>query len=71
MRFTKQTPQFTSGLIWYVETEYPIPKVGFWTSWNNRLYQNTSCTEYFRSFKGIRFGDQIIPPVCSENIVEQ
>ncbi len=70
MKFVKAEPKFDSGYIWFVETEYPIPKIGFWTAWNRTLYTDTACVRNYEEFNGVRFGEQIIPPDTQTNEIE-
>ena len=73
MKFTKEKPKFESGYVWYVETEYPIPLIGFWYGFNNTLYLNTACNEHklVNDFDRIRFGDEVIKPDTRTNEIEK
>lgn len=62
-----------SGYIWYVDIEYPSPKIGFYTSWNDTLYLDTSCgTNNVKIDPNgrYRFGKEIVQPDTRTNKVE-
>ena len=66
----------TCGYIWYVDTEYPIPQIGFYTNWNKTLYLDTGCgTNNVRvdtetAVKHYRFGEEITKPDTQTNEIE-
>ena len=58
-----------SGWYWYVDLEYPIPKIGFVDGTNKRLYEVGVDRCYkendilkFRQDIGIRIGDKLDEP---------
>ena len=69
MKFYKNPPK-KSGHCWYVDKEYPIPKIGYYL--NGILHDNS--TQYNTlsryTMEHIRFGDLIMSPDCNENIIE-
>jgi hypothetical protein len=67
MDFTTSWPK-QDGYYWFVDTEYPAPQIGFiqrdilW--YGDVTYRQTDCSADRK--RGIRIGDQIRPPHCSQ-----
>ena len=71
MKFKKEWPT-VSGYYWYVDNEYPIPKIGFIQG--SILYLMFSSATYGKNDEGyrkhIRIGDKIEEPQPKDNTVE-
>jgi hypothetical protein len=64
MKFHKSWPK-ESGYYWYVDTHYPIPKIGFLLQ--SVLYDGNKEYQAVLHAKFIRVGDMIPSPPCNEN----
>jgi hypothetical protein len=75
MKFNKQTPK-RSGIYWYVDTSYPIPKVCWFDvgvgNQPDAMYDLCGGATVMRPvhYEHYRWGDEIIPPECAENEIE-
>lgn len=65
MNFVKQLPK-VQGYYWYVDTEYPIPQIGFRGPLGK--FYNSKMNEIPETYwvKHIRFGDLIPEPPVGE-----
>lgn len=69
MKFKKQFPAKV-GYYWYVDINYPIPKIGFIQS--EVLHDNPSSYDARKSStqRFIRIGDMVETPDCRDNEIE-
>jgi hypothetical protein len=71
MKFTRNWPRL-SGYYWFVDTEYPAPVLGFIQGNNlyhgDHVYKRDSTQRPGRY--GIRIGDNVPVPPCTENVIE-
>jgi hypothetical protein len=70
MKFTKERPivdgRKWDGYVWYVDIEYPIPKIGFFT--DTRFFDSRwNQVDWLVCF---RFGDPIEAPKPVDNEIE-
>ena len=72
MKFNKELPK-RSGIYWFINVEYPIPKVCF-LSIEDGAYMwelcHGGCILTQLAYQYYRWGDEIVQPECVNNEIE-